>query len=209
MKYTTNDRTVSGYFQQAAHLCIKLEQLPEDAPERSGAAEDALYAAEHAVLAARRSFGEMLEKKTRHKTELTPPNIVSGTVQLTREGWTVIRLETLLQNARRRTTGYIENSLLCLLQQWRGNGGVLPWYQRCFVVITEHTGLRHGNVYDPDNREWKSVTNALKGVLFEDDDQMTISLILDTVPDDSDYTEVVVVPYHEITEYLSRRCPGR
>ena len=48
---------------------------------------------------------------------------------------------------------------------------MLPWYRHAFVVIAEHTDRKSGNVYDPDNREWKAVTNALKGVLFEDDDQ--------------------------------------
>ena len=38
------------------------------------------------------------------------------------------------------------------------------------------------------------MTNALKGVLFEDDDQFNVSLILDTVPDGRGYTEVVVLP---------------
>ena len=130
-------------------------------------------------------------------------------MKVTHEGWTVIRLDTLLQNARRRTTGYIENTILELLKQWRGSGGVLQWYRHAFVVITEHTDRKSGNVYDPDNREWKAVTNALKGVLFEDDDQFTVSLILDTVPDGRGYTEIAVLPYHEVAAYLSGRNFGR
>ena len=64
-------------------------------------------------------------------------------------------------------------------------------------------------VYDPDNREWTAVTNALKGVLFEDDDQFNVSLILDTVPDGRGYTEIAVLPYHEVAAYLSGRNFGR
>lgn len=129
-------------------------------------------------------------------------------MKVTHEGWTVIRLDTLLQNARRRTTGYIENSILELLKQWRGKGGVLPWYKHCFVAIIEHSDLHRSNVYDPDNKEWKSVTNALKGVLFADDDQLTVSLILDTVPDGKGYTEIVVLPHHDAGRYLSERTLG-
>lgn len=203
----TTEHTASFYLQEAYYLARELEQMPADAPERSRTADEVLCAAETAVLTARRVFGGMLEKGRQGKPlRLVPRSAeVTGSVKVTREGWTVIRLDTLLQNARRRTTGYIENSILELLKQWRGSGGVLPWYRHAFVVITEHTDRKSGNVYDPDNREWKAVTNALKGVLIEDDDQFTVSLILDTVPDGKGYTEIVVLPYHETAAYLSGR----
>ena len=38
---------------------------------------------------------------------------------------------------------------------------------------------------------------------------LTVSLILDTVPDGKGYTEVVVLPYHEAAAYLSGRNFGR
>lgn len=55
-----------------------------------------------------------------------------------------------------------------------------------------------GRTFDPDNKEWKCVTNALKGVLFEDDDSRTVSLILDSVPDGKGFTEVIAAPYFEV-----------
>lgn len=207
----TNEHTASFYLQEAYYLARELEQLPPDAPERSRTADEALCAAETAVLTARRTFGGLLEKGRQGKALRLAPRApaLTGTVSVTREGWTVIRLDTLLQNARRRTTGYIENSLLELLRQWRGRGGVLPWYRHAFVAITEHTDRKGGNAYDPDNREWKAVTNALKGVLFEDDDQFTVSLILDAVPDGKGCTEITVLPYHEAAVYLSGRNFGK
>ena len=207
----TNEHTPSFYLQEAYHLARELEQLPPDAPERSRTADEALCAAETAVLTARRTFGGLLEKGRQGKPLRLAPRApaLTGTVSVTREGWTAIRLDTLLQNARRRTTGYIENSLLELLRQWRGRGGVLPWYRHAFVAITEHTDRRGGSVYDPDNREWKAVTNALKGVLFEDDDQFTVSLILDAVPDGKGYTEIMVLPYHEAAAYFFGRNFGK
>ena len=208
---TTAEHTASFYLQEAYYLARELERMPSDAPERSRTADETLCAAETAVLAARRAFGGMMEKGRQGKPlRLVPRSAeVTGAVKVTREGWTVIRLDTMLQNARRRTTGYIENSILELLKQWRGSGGVLPWYRHAFVVITEHTDRKSGNVYDPDNREWKAVTNALKGVLFEDDDQFTVSLILDTVPDGRGYTEITVLPYHEAAAYLVGQSFGK
>ena len=208
---TTAEHTASFYLQEAYYLARELERMPSDAPERSRTADETLCAAETAVLAARRAFGGMMEKGRQGKPlRLVPRSAeVTGAVKVTREGWTVIRLDTMLQNARRRTTGYIENSILELLKLWRGRGGVLPWYRHAFVVITEHTDGKGGNVYDPDNREWKAVTNALKGVLFEDDDQFTVSLILDTVPDGRGYTEITVLPYHEAAAYLVGQSFGK
>ena len=151
---TTAEHTASFYLQEAYYLARELERMPSDAPERSRTADETLCAAETAVLAARRAFGGMMEKGRQGKPlRLVPRSAeVTGAVKVTREGWTVIRLDTMLQNARRRTTGYIENSILELLKQWRGSGGVLPWYRHAFVVITEHTDGKGGNVYDPDNR---------------------------------------------------------
>lgn len=86
-----------------------------------------------------------------------------------------------------------------MLHEHRLDGGNLPWYERAFVVITEHTDKRRSDrTFDPDNKEWKCVLNALKGVLFEDDNSQTVSLILDSVPDGKGFTEVAVVPYFEV-----------
>lgn len=207
---TTIEHTASFYLQEAYYLARELEQMPADTPTLSQKADEVLCSAETAVLIARRAFGGMLEKGKQGKRIQALPCSISatGSVRVTQEGWTVLRLDTLLQNARRRTTGYIENSLLILLKQWRENGGVLPWYRHAFVIISEHSDRKNGNVYDPDNREWKAVTNALKGVLFEDDDQFTISLILDTVPDGKGFTEITVLSYQDAAAFLSGRKPG-
>ena len=208
---TTVEHTASFCLQEAYYLARELEQMPAEAPECSRTADETLCAAETAVLTARRMFGGLLEKGRQGKPlRLVPHSAeVTGAMKVTRAGWTVIRLDTLLQNARHRTTGYIENSILELLKQWRGSGGVLPWYRHAFVIIAEHTDRKGGNIYDPDNREWKAVTNALKGVLFEDDDQFTVSLILDTIPDGKGYTEITVLPYHEVAAYLAGRNCGK
>ena len=206
-----NEHPARFYFQEAYHLSRELEQMSKDAKRRSQIADETLSAAEIAVLAARRTFGTMLEKpKQGGKAQRLTlrSNGITGTVTVSKQGWTVIRLDTLLQNARRQTTGYIENSILELLKQWRGRGGVLPWYKHCFVAIVEHSDLRDSHTFDVDNKEWKSVTNALKGLLFVDDDQLTVSLILDTVPDGKGYTEIVVLPHRDAGRYLSERTLG-
>lgn len=185
----------------------KLTQLSEkfkqttDEYERSRLANEQLCLLENATLAARRYCSTFLKPTGhRHAQHILPYCTEENcSVQVTREGWTRIRLNTLLLSNRQRVTGYIESSLLRILHEHRVGGGNLPWYERAFVVITEHTDKRRSDrTFDPDNKEWKCVLNALKGVLFEDDNSQTVSLILDSVPDGKGFTEVTVVPYFEV-----------
>lgn len=210
MKHGKQSGRIRGpafYFQEAYYLAKELERLPPDAPGRSRTADEALCAAEQAALAARRAYGGLLctEAKSGRPVLLPRAPAVPGSVRVTPEGWTVVRLDTLLQNARRTPAGYLEGTILGLLRAYRRGGKSLPWYSRAFVVIIEHTGRGQGNVYDPDNREWKCVTNALKGALFEDDDQLTVSLLLDSVCDGKGFTEIAVLPYADAGKWFSER----
>lgn len=201
----------SYYYQEAAYLSKEAEQKAAcqmGDPERLRAlADEALCMGEYAVLAARRTFSKLLLPHKRTESRRLEPNCckMSGAVLVTAENWTLIRLDTLLQNTRKQTTGYIENTLLRLLHDYREQSKPLPWYPRAFVVLTEHTEPCPGNVFDADNKEWKCVTNALKGVLFADDDQFTVSLILDSVCDGKEFTEIAVIPYADAPAYLVGR----
>lgn len=185
----------------------KLTQLSEkfkqttDEYERSRLANEQLCLLENVTLAARRYCSTFLKPTGHHHAQHILPYCTEKncSVQITREGWTYIRLNTLLLSNRQRVTGYIESTLLQMLHEHRLGGGNLPWYERAFVAITEHTEkCRSDRTFDPDNKEWKCILNALKGVLFEDDNSQTVSLILDSVPDGKGFTEVTVVPYFEV-----------
>ena len=185
----------------------KLTQLSEqlkqskDARECSCLADELLCKMESTTLSARRCLRDVLRPgKRAHLQHIAPYSSVERcSVEVNRNGWTRIRLNTLLQSNRQYVTGYIESTLLQMLHEHRLGGGNLPWYERAFVVITEHTEKhRSDRTFDPDNKEWKCVLNALKGVLFEDDNSQTVSLILDSVPDGKGFTEITVVPYFEV-----------
>ena len=181
---------LSEQFKQADNEC-----------ERSRLANELLCLLENTTLAARRYCNAFLKPTGHRRARHILPYCTEDncSVQITREGWTHIRLNTLLLSNRQRVTGYIESSLLRILHEHRADGGNLPWYERAFVVITEHTEKRRSDrTFDPDKKEWKCVLNALKGVLFEDDNSQTVSLILDSVPDGKGFTEVFVGPYFEV-----------
>lgn len=185
----------------------KLTQISEkfkqttDEYERSRLANEQLCLLENTTLAARRYCSAFLKPIGHRRAQHILPYCTEEncSVRITREGWTHIQLNTLLLSNRQRVTGYIESTLLQMLHEHCIGGGNLPWYERAFVVITEHTDKRRSDrTFDPDNKEWKCVLNALKGVLFEDDNSQTVSLILDSVPDGKGFTEVIVVPYFEV-----------
>lgn len=200
------NNSASKYLQEAFRLGLELEKLPESYSKIPELAMDALAAAETAVLYARQCYEPLCPKgKRKDSVVLLPDENVTGTVSLSKDGWLTLRLDTLLSNNRRPATGYLESSLIQMLKGYQKNKGPLPWYPRAFVVLTEHSSREGGNVYDPDNKEWKGVTNALKGAVFEDDDQFTVSLILDAVWDDKVYCEIIVLPYEDISLYFLRR----
>ena len=172
-----------------------------DEYERSRLVNEQLCLLENATLEARRYCSAFLKPTGHRRAQHILPYCTEEncSVQITREGWTRIRLNTLLQSNRQYVTGYIESTLLQMLHEHRLGGGNLPWYERAFVVITEHTDKRRSDrTFDPDNKEWKCILNALKGVLFEDDNSQTVSLILDSIPDGKGFTEVLAAPYFEV-----------
>lgn len=182
------------------HLSKKFKQTTDEY-ERSRLANEQLCLLENTTLAARRYCSAFLKPTGHRRAQHILPYCTEEncSVQITREGWTRIRLNTLLQSNRQYVTGYIESTLLQMLHEHRLGGGNLPWYERAFVVITEHTEKhRSDRTFDPDNKEWKCVLNALKGVLFEEDNSQTVSLIVDSVPDGKGFTEIAVVPYFEV-----------
>lgn len=194
------DVPFSKDLEKLVQLSEKFKQITNEY-ERSRLANEQLCLLENVTLAARRYCSAFLKPTGHRRAQHILPYCTEEacSVQVTHEGWTHIRLNTSLLSNRQRVTGYIESTLLQVLHEHRVGGGNLPWYERAFVVITEHIDKRCSDrTFDPDNKEWKCILNALKGVLFEDDNSQTVSLILDSVPDGKGFTEITVVPYFEV-----------
>ena len=93
-------------------------------------------------------------------------------------GWLHIVLHTLLPHCRYQTPAWLSDTLRRLLDEYEGCGKKLPLFQRAMLVIDEHSGVNGRHIFDQDNKGWKAVSNALKGRLFPDDDQYTLSVSL-------------------------------
>ena len=127
---------------------------------------------------------------------------ITGSVEVTAEGWLHIRLDALLPNCRYGTAAYISDAILELLD---GMPESPPYYDKAFLFIDEHGGLESRRVYDQDNKAWKAIPNALKGRVFEDDDQFTLSICLMAKEDKEVACHIYVTPPEDAFLFLYKR----
>ena len=50
------------------------------------------------------------------------------------------------------------------------------YFKQMLLVIDEHSDVDGRHVFDQDNKGWKAVSNALKGLVIDDDDQYHLSV---------------------------------
>lgn len=164
--------------------------------------EQSLDILERAVIILRRKL--TMYPKRKAGSLLTPPvQHVEGTAMIDIYGWVRLQLSAPLVSSRRQPTGYLGNTILMLLEDLREKGASLPWFDRAAVVITDCAARGRENVFDPDNKDWKCVTNAMKGTLFEDDDGMTVTLLLRTMQREQKGCEIAVLPVDELPKFLT------
>jgi hypothetical protein len=86
--------------------------------------------------------------------------------------------------------------------------GELPHYDKAFLMIDEHSDDDTRKVYDQDNKGWKSVGNALKGRIFDDDDQFTLSICLMAKRSRDACCHIYVLPQHEAYYFFTMHSLG-
>ena len=130
----------------------------------------------------------------------------SGTAELIENGWFHLRLEANLPSAKNiADVKRISKTVTNLLDYYAGCRGSLPEYERVFVAIIEHTDPENAPTYDHDNKGYRSIPNALKGRMFADDDQFTMSLGLFTVENSNDpHCEVYVIPLEDTAAFAAQ-----
>jgi hypothetical protein len=129
-----------------------------------------------------------------------------GTAGLIANNWLHLRLETNLPNNKnfaevKRISKTITHLLNCYSESW----GELPKYDRAFVAIVENIDPENPPTYDHDNKGYQAIPNALKGRMFDDDNQFTMSLGLFTVANPNDpHCSIYVIPTEDIAEFAAQ-----
>ncbi len=122
------------------------------------------------------------------------PLDIAGDIDITRDGWVKITLNTLLPNCRQRISKYIGDTIGRLVENFPGE---LPYFETAFMAIVEYCNNKNHIALDNDNKGWKMIPNALKGSIIEDDNQFILSVGLFTKESDDLKCEVYIMPQDE------------
>ena len=90
---------------------------------------------------------------------------ISGSIDVTTEGWLYIRLNTLLPSCKYKVSNYIGDTISRLLKSYNLE---LPYFENAFMAVVEYCNLEKHNSLDNDNKAWKMIPNALKGLFASD-----------------------------------------
>lgn len=141
-----------------------------------------------------------------HKKASSPRLDVAGSIALTEHGWLHITLNTLLPHCTRESPRWLTDTVTRLLDDFAASGTQLPYFREALLVLDEHCSIENRQVYDQDNKGYKAISNALKGRLFRDDDQFTLSLCLLATWAEIPACHIFVLPMSEADDYFFMRC---
>ena len=130
------------------------------------------------------------------------PSEILGEMEVNQFGWVHITLHTLLPHCRYRTPEFLQTTISRLLRSYKGK---LPCFEKAILIINEHCDLLNRQIYDQDNKGWKAVSNAIKGVLVPDDDQFTLELALLSTLDGTPSCHIYLLPQEEAGEFFALR----
>lgn len=150
---------------------------------------------EKAVIATRNTLEKLRPNVTIPKpgAPVLPYINISGTVRVIEYNWLHIKLNTLLPHCRFQTPQYLSDTIIRLLDAYKVNNGTLPYYENAMLIIDEHCDIKSRTVYDQDNKGYKSISNALKGRLFSDDDQFSLGIALISTYDEKPSCNIFII----------------
>ncbi|MCL2637508.1 MAG: hypothetical protein FWD48_03975 [Oscillospiraceae bacterium] len=129
----------------------------------------------------------------------------SGSVEIIGESWLHLRIEMLLPSDKNHVEiRRLSNTVTKLLDLQSEYAGYLPQYEQALLVIIEHTSPEKAQSYDHDNKGYRAIPNALKGRIFDDDNQFTMSLGLFSVHEENDpHCDIYVIPVEDIADFAA------
>ena len=124
---------------------------------------------------------------------------VTGSIEVTHDGWLHITLNTLLPSCKYRTSNYIGDTISRLIKYY---GQDLPYFEDAFLAIVEYCNNENHNALDNDNKGWKMIPNSLKGSVISDDSQFVLSIGLFAKMSDDIRCEIYVMPPEEGSVFM-------
>ena len=100
----------------------------------------------------------------------------SGHIEIAGAGWVHMQLDTLLPHCRYMPATWLTDTVRQLLTAYMRHTNFRLHFKQMLLVINEHSDVDGRHVFDQDNKGWKAVSNALKGLVIDDDDQYHLSV---------------------------------
>lgn len=130
---------------------------------------------------------------------------VAGFVEVNEYGWLHISLNTLLPGCRFRTPVWLTDTIVRLLDHYERRQK-LPTFHKALLIIDEHCNIESRQVFDQDNKNWKSIPNAIKGRLISDDDQFTLGVCLLSTRSDKPACHIYLLPPQDAGDFFFMRA---
>lgn len=100
----------------------------------------------------------------------------SGHIEIAGAGWVHMQIDTLLPHCRYMPATWLTDTVRQLLTAYMKRNNFRLHFKTMLLVIDEHSDVDGRHVFDQDNKGWKAVSNALKGLVIDDDDQYHLSV---------------------------------
>ena len=100
----------------------------------------------------------------------------SGHIEIAGAGWVHMQIDTLLPHCRYMPATWLTDTVRQLLTAYMQHTNFRLHFKQMLLVIDEHSDVDGRHVFDQDNKGWKVVSNALKGLVIDDDDQYHLSV---------------------------------
>ena len=145
----------------------------------------------------------------RFSTAVYHHKTIFGEVNVLDNGWLDIRLNALLPHCKIvGGTQYVSDTIVRLLEQFRQAGGKVSRFEKAYLAIVEHCPENCSGAFDHDNKGFKGVINALKGRVFQDDNQFELALGLFTLIDEDPHCHIYVMPFEEAGDFHYQLTDG-
>lgn len=138
---------------------------------------------------------------------ILPAQDVVGSVDRIGFSWLHIRLDTVLPHCRYQPPAWLSDTIRRLLEAYEAQGGTIPFFRgRTVLIVDEHSDIAGRHIFDQDNKGWKAVSNAMKGLVFPDDDQYDLAVILLSGRSSANVTHLTVMDLADVGEFMSMRA---
>jgi hypothetical protein len=132
-----------------------------------------------------------------------PAISLTGRAEVNEDGWLHIALNALLPHCRYQTPAWLSDTVGRLLDDYeQRKGRPLPRFDSAMLVIDEHCDISSRTIFDPDNKGWKAIPNALKGRVVKDDDQFSLSIALVSTRSGKPACHIYLLPAQDTGDFF-------